>query len=107
MNFLFCEQFSFSISYKFGVVAMISGLLGVPLGSFAAQRLRPINSEVDPLICAFGLISSAPFIYLGLIIAKFSTPWCFFVVFLAELTLNLTWSLVADILLVSLKFLNK
>lgn len=80
---------------------MTAGLLGVPMGSYAAQRLRPIISEADPLICAFGLITSAPFVYIGLVIAKYSAPWCFFVVFMAEVTLNLTWSLVADILLVS------
>lgn len=90
-----------SISYKFGIVAMTAGLIGVPLGSGLAQRLRPNYPTCDPLICAFGLITSAPFVYLGLVVAPFSTNWAFFFVFIAEITLNLCWSIVADMLLVS------
>lgn len=89
------------ISYKFGIVAMLAGLIGVPLGSGLAQRLRLVYSTSDPQICAFGLITSAPFVYLALRVAPFSTNWCFFFVFLAEVTLNLCWSIVADMLLVS------
>jgi MFS transporter, Spinster family, sphingosine-1-phosphate transporter len=88
------------VSYKFGLVAMMAGLIGVPLGSGLAQHFRPINSSCDPLICAFGLITSAPFVYLGLVVAKYSTDWAFFFVFMAQITLNLCWSLVADMLLV-------
>lgn len=90
-----------SISYKFGIVAMTAGLIGVPLGSGLAQRLRPNYPTCDPLICAFGLITSAPFVYLGLVVAPLSTNWAFFFVFIAEITLNLCWSIVADMLLVS------
>lgn len=79
---------------------MMAGLIGVPLGSGLAQRLRLHYSSSDPQICAFGLITSAPFVYLGLVVAPYSTNWCFFFVFLAEVTLNLTWSIVADMLLV-------
>jgi len=80
---------------------MFAGLLGVPFGSALAQRLRPINSTCDPLICAFALITSAPFVYLGLVVAPYSTAWCFTFVFLAQLTVNFCWSIVADMLLVS------
>lgn len=90
-----------SISYKFGIVAMLAGLIGVPLGSGLAQHLRLFYSSSDPQICAFGLITSAPFVYLGLVVAPYSTNWCFFFVFMAEVTLNLCWSIVADMLLVS------
>jgi hypothetical protein len=89
-----------SVSYKFGIVAMMAGLVGVPLGSGLAQHFRHIYSSSDPLICAFGLITSAPFVYLGLVVARYSTNWSFFFVFLAEVTLNLCWSIVADMLLV-------
>lgn len=80
---------------------MLAGLIGVPTGSALAQRLRLIDHTCDPLICAFGLIASAPFVYLGLVVAPYSTNWCFFFVFFAEVTLNLSWSIVADMLLVS------
>lgn len=80
---------------------MLAGLTGVPLGSAIAQRLRPFDSTCDPLICAFGLITSAPCVYLALVVAKYSANWAFFFVFFAQITLNLCWSLVADMLLVS------
>lgn len=83
---------------------MLAGLLGVPFGSYLAQRLRPFYSDCDPLICAFGLIISSPCIYIALIVAQHSANWCFFFVFAAEITLNLSWSIIADMLLVRFIF---
>ncbi len=79
---------------------MFAGLTGVPLGSYLAQRLRPFYSDCDPLICAFGLIVSSPCIYVALVVAHHSAAWCYFFVFAAEITLNLCWSIIADMLLV-------
>lgn len=79
---------------------MLAGLIGVPLGSFLAQRLRPRDPMCDPKICAAGLLVSAPFVYLALVVAKYSTNWTFILVFFAMMSLNLCWSIVADILLV-------
>lgn len=89
------------VSYKFGIVAMLSGLIGVPFGSYLAQRLRPSNPRCDPQICAWGLFISAPMVYVAIVLASISTTWCYIFVFFAELSLNLCWSIVADILLVS------
>lgn len=80
---------------------MMSGLVGVPLGSFLATHLRRINQSCDPLICAWGLFISAPMVFLALLLASTNATWCFLFVFLAEVSLNLCWSIVADILLVS------
>lgn len=79
---------------------MLAGVIGVPLGSFMAQRYRPLMPNCDPLICALGLFISSPMVYFGMILADVSLGWTLFFVFLAEVSLNLTWSLVADILLV-------
>lgn len=81
---------------------MSSGIIGVPLGSFLVQKLRPIYSvKCDALVCAWGLFISAPLIYGALVVASHSIHWCFVFVFFAEVSLNLCWSIVADILLVS------
>lgn len=85
---------------------MMSGLVGVPLGSYLAQRFRLISQKCDPLICAGGLFISAPMVFLSLALAAVNTSWCFFFVFVAELSLNMCWSIVADILLVSNNMLN-
>lgn len=80
---------------------MASGLIGVPLGSYLAQRFRQHSHKCDPLICAWGLFISAPMVFIALILARSTDNWCFLFIFLAEVTLNLCWSIVADILLVS------
>lgn len=95
-----------SISNKFGVVAMASGIIGVPLGSYLAQRFRLVSQKCDPLICAYGLFVSSPMVFLALALAAVNTTWCFFFVFIAEISLNLCWSIVADILLVSITLDN-
>lgn len=83
---------------------MLSGIIGVPLGSTIAQYFRPRMAEVDPIVCAGGLLISAPFVFFALIVAKYSGNWCFFLVLLAEISLNLCWSLVADMVLVRIFF---
>nr|NP_725532.1 spinster, isoform B [Drosophila melanogaster]AAG43825.1 spinster type I [Drosophila melanogaster]AAM70951.1 spinster, isoform B [Drosophila melanogaster] len=87
------------ISYKFGLVAMLAGLIGVPLGSFLAQRLRGRYENCDPYICAVGLFISAPMVFAALVVPQTSESLCFFFVFVAQVALNLCWSIVADILL--------
>lgn len=40
-NFCIYKFFKyFSVAYKFGLIGMASGLIGVPLGSLLAQKLR-------------------------------------------------------------------
>ncbi|KAI5718991.1 hypothetical protein M8J76_003372 [Diaphorina citri] len=87
------------ISFKFGIITMLSGLIGVPLGSLLSQRLKHKYERADPLICAFGLIASAPLIFAALILADRSLAWCFVCMFLGEIFLNLNWSIVADMTL--------
>lgn len=79
---------------------MVAGVIGVPLGSYLAQRFRIETPNCDPLICAAGLIVSAPCVYFAMVLASISEAWCFFFIFFAEITLNLCWSLVADMVLV-------
>ncbi|KAL7294316.1 hypothetical protein TKK_0012327 [Trichogramma kaykai] len=87
------------VSYKFGVTAMIAGLLGVPFGSLLAQKLRIRWQQADPLICAAGLLISAPLIFFGAIFARSNTIACYTFIFFGQLALNLNWSIVADMLL--------
>lgn len=79
---------------------MISGLLGVPIGGYLAQKLRRKFPNVDPHICAIGLLTSSPMVYLALITASSTVVMCYMSVFLGEVLLNLNWSIVGDILLV-------
>jgi hypothetical protein len=89
-----------SVAFKFGLITMLSGLVGVPLGSIAAQKLRTRYPRVDPLICAVGLLLSAPLLFAASLTLTWSPVLCYILIFLGEVTLNLNWSIVADILLV-------
>jgi len=87
------------VSLKFGIITMISGLIGVPAGSFIAQSLRVRYPRADPYICACGLICSAPLLFAASLYASSNVFICYTLIFIAELFLNLNWSIVADILL--------
>ncbi|EDW74346.2 uncharacterized protein Dwil_GK21866, isoform B [Drosophila willistoni] len=87
------------ISYIFGLVAMTAGLIGVPLGSILSQRLRGRIENCDPYICAGGLLVSAPMVFFALVVPRVSGSLCFMFVFIAQVTLNLCWAIVADMLL--------
>ncbi|KAJ8959036.1 hypothetical protein NQ318_022291 [Aromia moschata] len=87
------------VSYKFGIIAMVSGLLGVPFGSLVAQKLRHVYPRIDANICAVGLLLSSPLVFFACITSRYSATGCFTLVFFAVFFLNLTWSVVADILL--------
>lgn len=80
---------------------MISGLIGVPLGMWLSQRLREKYEQADPLICGAGLLASAPFIFFAACFSNVNIIICYALIFVGEVLLNLNWSIVADILLVS------
>jgi uncharacterized membrane protein len=80
---------------------MLSGMIGVPLGALLSTRLREKYPRSDPLICGFGLVLSALFIFAAFFWSRSNVIVGFGLVFVGEVALNLNWSIVADILLVS------
>ena len=90
-----------SVSIIFGAVTMVSGMLGVPLGALLSTFLREKFPRADPIICGTGLILSSFFIFATFFFARTNIFMGFAFVFLGEVALNLNWSIVADILLVS------
>lgn len=79
---------------------MLAGLIGVPLGSIMAQKLRVYWHQADPLICAIGLLISAPLIFFAVVVANTHSITCYALIFFGQLAVNLNWSIVADMLLV-------
>jgi len=80
---------------------MTSGLIGVPLGSTIAQKLRTYWQQADPLICAAGLLISVPLLFFAMITANTNPALCYTLIFFGQLSLNLNWAIVADMLLVN------
>lgn len=79
---------------------MISGVLGVPLGSYLSTKLRKKFQRIDPLICGFGLFFSTALFTASMFTANYNLIIFFTLVFLGQLAINLNWAIVADILLV-------
>eukprot|EP00057_Strongylocentrotus_purpuratus_P001924 XP_003723489.1 PREDICTED: protein spinster homolog 1 isoform X1 [Strongylocentrotus purpuratus] len=90
---------STSVPIIFGVVTVIAGFLGVGMGTTIAQLLRKKTDRADPLVCAAGMLLSAPFLFIALEVSdqQVGITWTF--VFIAETLICLNWALVPDILL--------
>jgi len=87
------------VAFVFGVITMVSGIIGVPLGSLASTKWRPKQPRADPLICGMGLAISSIFLCLSLFTPNVNFFLAFVLIFLGEISLNLNWSIVSDILL--------
>uniref|UniRef100_A0A8C6M1G5 Protein spinster homolog 1 n=1 Tax=Nothobranchius furzeri TaxID=105023 RepID=A0A8C6M1G5_NOTFU len=83
----------------FGIITVITGLLGVASGVQVSRQLRKKTARADPLVCAAGLLLSAPFLYLAIVCAQTSTVATYIFIFLGETFLSMNWAIVADILL--------
>lgn len=84
---------------------MTSGICGVPLGSYLSQYLKKKYPRSDPIICAVGLLLSAPLIAGAMLMVTANAPIAYALVFFGELALNLNWAIVADMLLVRNSFI--
>lgn len=88
-----------SDSLYFGIITCVTGVLGVASGAEVSRRLRKRTEQADPLVCAAGLLLSAPFLYLAIVFAQASTIATYVFIFLGETFLSMNWAIVADILL--------
>nr|XP_006007302.2 PREDICTED: protein spinster homolog 1-like [Latimeria chalumnae] len=86
-------------SLIFGAITVGTGVFGVLIGTAVASRWKKITPHADPLICAVGMLSSAPCLYLAIVLAQSSTPATYVFIALGETFLSLNWAIVADILL--------
>uniref|UniRef100_A0A9J7YS21 Protein spinster homolog 1 n=2 Tax=Cyprinus carpio TaxID=7962 RepID=A0A9J7YS21_CYPCA len=83
----------------FGIITVVTGILGVTSGVQVSKKLRTRTPRADPLVCAAGLLLAAPFLYLSIMFAQASTVATYVFIFLGETFLSMNWAVVADILL--------
>jgi len=88
-----------NVPFIFGICTMMSGVIGVPIGSMWSTKWRPKNQRADPLICAIGLFATSIFLCAALFLCNSYFFLSFVLIFLGEVSMNLNWSIVADILL--------
>ncbi|XP_062382671.1 protein spinster homolog 1 isoform X2 [Sardina pilchardus] len=86
-------------SLYFGIVTCVTGIVGVASGVEVSRRLKRWTARSDPLVCAFGLLMAAPFLYLAIVFAQASTIATYVFIFLGNTFLSMNWAIVADILL--------
>ncbi|XP_062392249.1 protein spinster homolog 3-like [Sardina pilchardus] len=88
-----------SDSYIFGAITVVTGIVGVSLGTWISGRLRDRVPNADPLICAVGMLASAPCFFIAIILASTSIPATYVFIGIGETLLSLNWAILADILL--------
>ena len=88
-----------SVPFVFGVITMLSGIVGVPLGMILSTKLRAIYPRADPIICGAGILISAVLLTLGILFCDSNIVLTLVLIFFGEVSLNLNWSIVADMLL--------
>ncbi|XP_019880844.2 protein spinster isoform X3 [Aethina tumida] len=86
-------------SLIFGAVTMLAGIVGLTLGAMLSQWLKPTYPKIDPVICGVGLMLSAPLLLAATYASTSHTVLCYVLLFLGQVTLNLNWAIVCDILL--------
>ncbi|XP_067294888.1 protein spinster homolog 3 isoform X1 [Pseudorasbora parva] len=86
-------------SYIFGAITVVTGVVGVFLGTFISKKLRDRLPNADPLICAVGMLSSSPCFFIAIILAGTSIPATYTFIAIGETLLSLNWAILADILL--------
>lgn len=86
-------------SYIFGGVTVVTGILGGCLGTGLSRWLRDKVPNVDPVICAVGLLGSAPCLFIAIFVAPVNVPTTYVFIFIGEVLISLNWAVMADILL--------
>ncbi|TWW74136.1 Protein spinster -like protein 3 [Takifugu flavidus] len=86
-------------SYGFGVVTIVTGVLGGSIGTLLSRSFRDRLPHVDPLICAVGLLTSVPCLIASIFTASTSIATAYVFAFLGEALVAMNWAVMADILL--------
>uniref|UniRef100_A0A8C9W6G9 SPNS lysolipid transporter 3, sphingosine-1-phosphate (putative) n=1 Tax=Scleropages formosus TaxID=113540 RepID=A0A8C9W6G9_SCLFO len=86
-------------SFKFGVITVVTGILGVVMGTYISRKLRHRLPNADPLICAVGMLTSSPCFFFAIVLADRSIAATYVFIAVGETLLSLNWAILADILL--------
>lgn len=86
-------------SYIFGAVTVVTGILGVCLGTALSRIFRNRVEYADPVICAVGMLGSVPFLFATIFTTSVNIIAAYVFIFITETLVSLTWPILADILL--------
>jgi len=87
------------VKFVFGVLVMMSGVVGVPLGMVISTSLTTRYPRADPLICGVATLVSSAFLGFSLLVGDINIVACLSFIFFATLAVNMNWSVLADMVL--------
>jgi len=87
------------VSYIFGIVTFVAGIVGVWVGAEVARRWRKFDMRADALVCGFGVLMSAPFLFFCMYIADKYIILMWVLAVIGEILMFLNWAPNGDILL--------
>ncbi|XP_066445073.1 protein spinster homolog 1-like [Eleutherodactylus coqui] len=90
---------SYDSTTIFGALTVVSGVLGVVAGAEISKKYQKGNPRADPLVCACGMLCSAPFLFLALILADISLVATYAFIFIGSALISLRWAVLTNILL--------
>jgi len=91
-----CES---QINFIFGGMAVVTGTVGTLLGAALSKWYGRRNVNADAIVSGLGLIASTPAVFLALHTAPLHANMAWACIFVAELTVSLTWAPTNAILL--------
>lgn len=87
------------VSYLFGIITFVTGIIGVALGAELARVYRKYNKKSDALVCGIGLLASTPFLFFALYVADKNVIIAWVLIAIGEIFLCLNWAPNGDLLL--------
>lgn len=91
-----CES---QINFIFGGMAVVTGTMGTLMGAALSKWYGRRNVNADAIVSGLGLIASTPAVFLALHTAPLHANFAWACIFVAELTVSLTWAPTNAILL--------
>lgn len=91
-----CES---QINFIFGGMAVVTGTMGTLMGAALSKWYGRRNVNADAIVSGLGLIASTPAVFLALHTAPLHANVAWACIFVAELTVSLTWAPTNAILL--------
>jgi len=87
------------INLIFGIMSCITGIGGTFLGSSLSRWYSTETNAADGFLCGLGLLTAAPFIFLGVYMAPLNVSAAWMMIFAAELLIGIIWVPVTAMLL--------
>ncbi|XP_067866179.1 protein spinster homolog 1-like isoform X4 [Heterodontus francisci] len=82
-----------------GPISCVTGIIGIGIAAMISKYFKKKNPRADPLICAVGVLSSAPCLFIIIVLSRQCIATAYFFIFLGEIFLALNFAITADILL--------